>query len=45
MDPHNRELMWRGSAQDEVHFTSTPEKDQSQLNEAVHEMLESFPPK
>lgn len=45
VDPKNRELMWRGSAQDEVHFTSTPEKDQTQITEAVHEMLENFPPK
>jgi hypothetical protein len=45
VDPKNKELMWRGSAQDEVHFKSTPEKDQTQLNEAVHKMLESFPPR
>ena len=45
VDPKNRELMWRGSAQDEVHFTATPEKDQSQLHEAVNKMLENFPPK
>lgn len=44
VNPTNKELMWRGSAQDEVHFKSTPEKDQKQLNEAVHSMLESFPP-
>lgn len=44
VNPKNKELMWRGSAQDEVHFKSTPEKDQAQLNEAVHMMLESFPP-
>lgn len=42
--PGNRELMWRGSARDEVNFKSTPEKDQTQLNEAVNEMLEHFPP-
>jgi hypothetical protein len=44
VNPKNKELMWRGSAQDEVHFKSTPEKDQAQLNEAVHKMLEKFPP-
>lgn len=42
--PKNKELMWRGSAEDEVHFKSTPEKDQTQLNDAVHKMLEKFPP-
>ena len=45
VNPENKELMWRGSAQDEVHFKSTPEKDQAQLNEAVQKMLEKFPPK
>jgi hypothetical protein len=44
VDPKNKELIWRGSAQDEVHFKSTPEKDQAQLNEAVRKMLEKFPP-
>jgi hypothetical protein len=45
VDPENKELMWRGSAQDEVHFKSTPGEDRAQLNEAVHKMLEKFPPK
>ena len=44
VNPGNKELIWRGSAQDEVHFKSTPEKDQTQLNEAVHKILEKFPP-
>ncbi len=44
VDPRNKELMWRGSAQDEVHFTSTPEKEETQLKEAVQRMLENFPP-
>lgn len=44
VNPENKELMWRGSAQDEVSFKSTPEKDRAQLNEAVHKMLEKFPP-
>ncbi len=44
VNPENKELIWRGSAQDEVHFKSTPEKDQTQLNEAVHKMLQKFPP-
>lgn len=44
VNPENKELIWRGSAQDEVHFKSTPEKDQAQLNEAVQKMLEKFPP-
>ncbi len=44
VNPKNKELMWRGSAKDEMHFKSTPEKDQAQLNEAVRMMLEKFPP-
>jgi hypothetical protein len=44
VNPENKELIWRGSAQDEVHFKSTPEKDQTQLDEAVHKILEKFPP-
>ena len=44
VDPKNNQLIWRGSAQDEVHFRSSPEKDQAQLSEAVHLMLETFPP-
>jgi hypothetical protein len=44
VNPENKELIWRGSVQDEVHFKSTPEKDQTQLNEAVHKTLENFPP-
>lgn len=44
VNPKDKALMWRGSARDEVHFKSTPEKDQTQLNEAVLKMLENFPP-
>lgn len=44
VNPESKELMWRGSAQDEVSFTSTPEKNQAQLNEAAQKMLEKFPP-
>jgi hypothetical protein len=44
VDPKDKQLIWRGSAQDEVHFKSSPEKDQTQLNEAVRMMLQTFPP-
>ena len=44
VNPRNKELIWRGSAQDEVHFKTSPEKEQTQLDEAVHKMLEKFPP-
>ena len=44
VDPETKELIWRGSAQDEVSFKSSPEKDQKQLDQAVTKMLENFPP-
>lgn len=44
VEPESRQLIWRGSARDEVHFKSTPERDESQLREAVTRMLERFPP-
>ena len=42
--PEERQLMWRGSARDEVRFSSNPGKESGQLNEAVSRMLEQFPP-
>ena len=45
VNPENKQLMWRGSATDEVSFKSNPVKDQTKLNEAVQELLEHFPPK
>ena len=44
VNPANRELMWRGSARDEVHFQSTPEESEARIREAVEAMLERFPP-
>jgi hypothetical protein len=44
VNPDNKELMWRGSAQDEVHFKTSPEKEQTKLKEAVRKMLAHFPP-
>ena len=45
VNPQNKQLMWRGSATDEVNFKSNPEKDQSKINQAVQELLAHFPPK
>lgn len=45
VNPKDKELMWRGSATDEVNFKSTPEKNQAQIDKAVHELLVHFPPK
>lgn len=45
VSPANRELMWRGSARDEVQFESTPEQSAAKIREAVQAMLERFPPK
>jgi hypothetical protein len=45
VDGDTRGLIWRGSAQTEVNKTASPEKRQAQINEAVENMLERFPPK
>lgn len=45
VDPDGRDLMWRGSATDEVNFSATPAAKEKQINEAVRRMLASFPPK
>lgn len=42
--PASRELIWRGSATDEVNFSNSPEKKQQKINEAVEKLLEKFPP-
>ncbi len=45
VDPDGRDLMWRGSATDEVNFSSSPAAKEKQLQEAVQRMLAEFPPK
>ena len=45
VDPDGRDLLWRGSATDEVNFSATPAAREEQINEAVRRMLAKFPPK
>ena len=45
VDPQSRQLIWRGSATDEVNFSASPEAKERQINEAVRRMLAKFPPK
>ena len=44
VDPATRQLIWRGSAQAEVNRSTTAEKRDQRLNEAVRRILEQFPP-
>jgi hypothetical protein len=43
-DAQSNELIWRGSATDEVNFSSSPEQKQQGIDEAVDRMLADFPP-
>ena len=45
VNPAQRHLVWRGTAQAEVTPTSTPEEKKARLDEAVGKILEGFPPK
>ena len=45
IDGPTRQLIWRGAAQAEVKESATPEERQARINEAVHKLLEQFPPK
>ena len=45
VDPDGRDLMWRGSATDEVSFSASPAAKEKQINEAIQRMLSDFPPK
>jgi len=42
-DAHNKQLVWRGVAQDAV--SDKPEKNEKKLEKSVSKMLEHFPPK
>lgn len=43
--PGQRELIWRGSATDEVNFSAGREAQQQKIKQAVHKILAGFPPK
>ena len=44
VDPQSRQLIWRGSATDEVNLSANAEMKQKQINEAVTRLLKQFPP-
>ena len=45
IDGPSKQLIWRGAAQAEIKENATPEERQKRINEAVHKLLEQFPPK
>lgn len=45
VDATSNKLVWRGTAQAELSSSSSAEKRQERLNEAVDKILEDFPPK
>jgi hypothetical protein len=44
VDAGTRELLWRGTAKDQVNLSAAPEKKQKKVNEAVRRILDRFPP-
>jgi len=44
VNPRDETLMWRGTAQAEVHASATPEKRTKRANEVVARILANFPP-
>jgi Domain of unknown function (DUF4136) len=44
IDPKAKQLIWRGSGQSRLRRSSTPEQREQRIDEAVGEILKSFPP-
>jgi hypothetical protein len=44
VDPKAKQLIWRGSGQARIRRSSTPEEREQRIDEAVAEILKSFPP-
>jgi hypothetical protein len=45
IEPESKQLIWRGSGQSRLRRSSTPEQREQRIDEAVAQILESFPPK
>jgi uncharacterized protein DUF4136 len=45
VNPKTKQLMWRGTAIDEVNFKNNPERRQAKIKEAVKKILDQFPQK
>jgi hypothetical protein len=43
--PKSKQLIWRGSGQSRLRRSSTPEQREQRIDEAVAQILESFPPR
>ena len=44
-NPKTKQLIWRGTAVDQVNFKNSPEKKRAKIEQAVKKMLDQFPPK
>jgi hypothetical protein len=44
IDPKTKELMWRGVGKKVLSQSTTPEKSEREINEAVKKILEKYPP-
>ncbi|NVJ10818.1 DUF4136 domain-containing protein [Myxococcus sp. AM001] len=45
VDAREQRLVWRGTAQAELHRDLSPDELQKKINDAVHKLLSRFPPK
>ena len=45
IEPKSKQLIWRGSGQSRLRQSSSPEERERRVDEAVGEILKSFPPK
>jgi hypothetical protein len=45
VNPKTKQLIWRGTAVDEVNLKNSPERRQAKIKEAVKKILDQFPPK
>ena len=45
VEPESRQLIWRASAETEVHTERSPERRRSRINSAVRDMFRGYPPR
>lgn len=45
VDAREQRLVWRGTAQAELHRDLSPDALQKKINDAVHKLLARFPPR
>lgn len=44
VNPKSKNLIWRGAAKSDLDYAVTPEKRDKLINEAIHKILQNFPP-